>query len=282
MRKNILIIIGAMITIAIMIIFIYNNPDRELIIVGSEFYPDSYLNEAGEVDGVLVEVTRVILDKMKIPYNMNLDLTWEDAQQEVRGRNADIILSASHKESRENFLYYTEEQKNWRDKLPKTAQSLYAYTLFTNKKNEEKFGNFTEFKDLIGTNHRLGMIEEMSFVDEVIDLGLNFYSYKNGEDMIKAFYNDEIDLLIGINNDVYVFVANSGFSSDELVELKTLDTRVAFVLFSKESEKGWLKKVREDFYKEFSKMLKSGEYIEIIEREYADMKIPVPKGYYEM
>ena len=32
----------------------------------------------------------------EIPYDIDLNLSWEEAQQEVRGRQADMILSASH------------------------------------------------------------------------------------------------------------------------------------------------------------------------------------------
>lgn len=251
---------------------------EEVVIVGGEFYPGSYVNETGELDGHVIEIAKVIFDKMGIAYEIKL-MDWAAAQEEMKDGKANVLLDASYEKSREEFLYFSENEKNWTEEAPETIVTFYSYSLFSKGENKDNF-DVSSFEVMARNGYSIGIVTGLNYVYEIIDKGLNFYLFDNRGEIIRALDEGEIDLMIEIDTDVFIHINEMGLSRD-IVKLKTLRTDVSYISFSKESKEGELKEIREDFYEELREMKASGEFMKIIEKNYGELNLSVPEEYYE-
>ena len=66
---------------------------REIIIRGdSAFPPYEFINDKGEPDGFNIDLTRAIMDELKLPYDLQLE-DWSDILQQFEKGEIDLITS---------------------------------------------------------------------------------------------------------------------------------------------------------------------------------------------
>ncbi|MCS2958524.1 transporter substrate-binding domain-containing protein [Bacteroides salyersiae] len=75
---------------------------REIIIRGdSAFPPYEFINDKGEPDGFNIDLTRAIMDELKLPYDLQLE-DWSDILQQFEKGEIDLITGMAKFESPQN------------------------------------------------------------------------------------------------------------------------------------------------------------------------------------
>lgn len=79
--------------------------ERPLIIVGDwEYPPYEYLDEKGEVQGFNMEIIEAVLDKMKIPYKIELK-EWADVLKDIKTGRADLACAMQTNGQKSNYYF---------------------------------------------------------------------------------------------------------------------------------------------------------------------------------
>ncbi|MCK4997084.1 transporter substrate-binding domain-containing protein [Candidatus Pacearchaeota archaeon] len=247
-------------------IFLYGQ-DEIFLITGEEFIPFEYI-EDGVPKGADVEIVDKIFKKMGILYEIQI-LPWVDAEKLMKSGTADLIFSISYKENREEYLYYNDKHRKFKETGEISDDTIWMieYIFYKQKGREFDFDSEATIYETIKKNdYSVGIINGQTYFDEFWDIPFNFYSFKTIEDMMNSLNDGVIDLAVTDKIAGSAKLVQIGLYDEIEIASDSLYLKPYHMLFTKKSNYPNKDGIRKQFYVELSKMMESGEFQEIYDR----------------
>lgn len=235
-------------------------PSSKVFTIVCEQWPPFEYLENGNPKGINVEAVDIIMKKLNIPYQIKF-YPWARAWMYAQKGLADAVLSVSYKKEREEYLLYTDEQKEFcrTQKIPQDRLWISEYRFFVKKKNRHKL-NFTSYKQIKVSGYRIGIDKSYSYHPKFWEYDLKTKTYSSNKSGFKALITDEIDLY-----PLDTLVGNTRLKELGLLDSVTTLPKPLFkkpyhFLLTKNSNYPNKVNIRDQFYEELRKMHKSGKY----------------------
>lgn len=208
-----------------------------------------------------------IMEDLNLEYEI-ISTSWDNAQQMIKDGDADVLLGASYSKSREEFLYYTDEQKNWNKSKPFPSDTikLGEYRFVVKIENKQKYVNWT-YESLRNSKTRIGAIAGTSIMDTLSKEKENIYSFKETSHALELLNDEGIDLFIGVNIGSEIDIIENNLTQHLTLIKKPLTQKPYFILFSKRSEKEPLKGIRISFHNKLIELKEKKKLYEIYNDE---------------
>ena len=239
---------------------------RSLLIAGVELPPWEY-TENGKTKGIDAEVVHRIMTKLNVSYKFEL-VPWPRALKMLEKGEADVCVSVSHKESRESFLYYTEEQKAFSTtgKIPKDHLWITEYVFFINKKYKKSL-KFKSYKQIKTDGYRVGIQKDYAYNPEFWAANLELlHTVIEPEDGFQALIDGRIDVFPCYKSLGLVVLKKMGLSEKIIYLPKALFCKPYLLVPARNSDYPNLKEIMKKFYVELRKMRRSGEWQQIYDK----------------
>lgn len=245
--------------------------DRPLLFVCESWEPFAYM-DGDTIKGIDVEITSRIMKTLGIAHEVRI-YPWSRAWMMACNGKADAVLSISYKQSREDVLLYTDDQRRYAatGELPENYLWISEYVFFVKKKFAGTY-TFDSYEQLREAGYRVGRNRDYSYDDAFLGAklpGIEFNDTKSGLD---ALVNEQIDL--------YPMDKTVGTATLKAMGLQESVTFLPRVLFSKPylapfvkaSDYPGIQSVMERFNRELHEMRESGELDKIREAYLGNMK----------
>jgi len=238
---------------------------RPLLFVCESWKPFEY-EEEGIVKGLNAEVVDTIMQRLRIPYEIRI-YPWSRAWRMVEKGAADAVLSISYKKTREEVLYYTDEQREFAEdgKVPPDYLWLSEYFFFVKRKNLEKF-HFVSYEDMKSHGYRIGTNKGYSYSPDFPAPELSHREFNNTRDGLMALVNEEIDLYPMDRTVALAELMDMGLLGSVTYIPKPIFSKPYLAPFCRLSNYPQLEQVMAAFCRELRMMRASGEYQNIYSR----------------
>jgi len=139
------------------------DPVRPFVIAGEELPPFEYLDANGKPAGINVEVIERVFAELGVPFEIRF-YPWARAWLMVENGAADAVLSVSYNKEREPFLYFTEEQKRFKEtrQIPPDFLWLTEYVFFV-KRQLAGTVRFDSFEQIRRDDLRVAVNDQYSY-----------------------------------------------------------------------------------------------------------------------
>ena len=238
---------------------------KKLRIVGEVWPPFEYLDRQGRLTGINVQVFERVFARLEVPYELKL-YPWVRAEMMAKNGQADAVVSVSYKRSREDFLSYTDSQKEFgrSGKWPGDFLWRSDYVFFCRRLTANSL-RFESYGQIAKSGYRVGLVRAYSYSPEFRNSGLGNHT---APDIMTGF-----KLLDGGKYDLFPADRTIGQASLARLGLAERITYLPKVMFSKPyllvmcRQSSWPDKERviADFYVELARLRASGEYDRICE-----------------
>lgn len=237
----------------------------KLLIAAEEFVPFEY-EEDGVVKGVNVEVTNLIFDKLEIPYEVQI-IPWARTWKMLETGEADATFSTSYEEFRDEHLYYTEDQRQFKKtgEVPEDRLWVNEFVFFTRKIHRDslKFDSYAQVKN---DGYKIGVIKDNSYVDSFWEANLDTRPYPSARDAFQALLDGEVDVYIVDKITGQATIEQMGVDNEISFIPSIVDSKPMLMPFSKSSNYPDLENIMNDYYKELRALRASGKYQEIYDK----------------
>jgi len=161
--------------------------------VAEEWPPFEYLEDGVPV-GIDMDLLASIMPALQTPYVVNL-YPWSRAWKMAENGLAEAVLSISYKASREEQLFYTDEQRAFAQSgiFPSDYLWRSEYRFFVKKSRRDKL-HFDSYKQLAKAKYRIGVNRDYTYTQAFLDAPLNRKNYPTTEAAFAALLAGEIDL----------------------------------------------------------------------------------------
>jgi polar amino acid transport system substrate-binding protein len=166
---------------------------RPLLFICEDWVPFEYM-ENGILKGIDVDITEQIMTTLGLPYEIKA-YPWARAWMMVSNGKADAVLSISHKASREDALYYTDEQREFAatGTLPPDYLWMSEYVFFVKTKFADTY-SFESYDQLHQAGYRIGKNRGYSYNDAFKEATLPGKEFHNTKDGLRALVDEQIEL----------------------------------------------------------------------------------------
>ncbi len=236
---------------------------RPLLFVAEQWAPFEYIRDE-ELVGIDVEVVRRVMGRLNLPYEIRL-YPWSRALMLAERGHADAVLSISYKDSRENLLYYTQDQRDFASTgaLPENFLWMSEYVFFVKASRLEDL-KFESYEQLKRDGIRVGTNSDYSYCPEFLRADLSHRDYPDTRSGMAALISEDIDM--------YPMDGKVGMSELKEMGLSDSVTFIPTPMFSKPylcpfvrgSEIDGLEAVMNAFYRELHILRMTGEYDDIV------------------
>lgn len=236
--------------------------DNRLNVVTLSWKPFSY-EENGEFKGIGVDLLDEAMRNLNIDYNLIL-VPWSRALRMAEFGEADAILMATHKEDREEYLMFTDEQLVYgqEDIAPENYLLKLDYVLFINKEDEGIL-DFESIDKIILDGYTVGVNQDFSYTPTINDAPWKTVTHFDEAVSFEALKNDEMDFFLA-SREVGLDVLKEMGMSEEIIYIDTpVDSSYVFLLFSKKTDYPDVEELMVMLDSEFSKIHENGKYNEI-------------------
>jgi len=171
-----------------------NETPRPFLIVGEELPPYEYLDADGKTAGISVELIEAIFTELGVPYEIRF-YPWARAWSMVENGAADAVLSISHNPAREAFLYFTDEQKQFRAtrKVPPDFMWLTDYVFFLNRRLADST-RFDSYEQIKRDGLRVAVTDQYSYDEAFLKSGLTTITRSLPSDTIRTVVEGTADI----------------------------------------------------------------------------------------
>jgi len=236
--------------------------ERILHIATLPWEPFMY-EEDGESKGIAVDIMDRAMQNLNVDYDLTL-IPWSRALKMAKFGEIDAVLGATHKEDRESYIAYTQEQLAYgrKEVIPEAYLLKVDYVFFIRKINK----GILEFKSIdqvVLDGYIVGVNQDFSYTPKINNAHWNTVVHFDEKGSFKALQNDEMDVFLA-NREVGLGVLNEIGLSDEIACIDIpVDTSYLFLVFSKKSDYPNLDELIEKVDNEFLRIYKIGEFEEI-------------------
>lgn len=232
---------------------------RPLLFVAEEWAPFEYL-DGGKAAGIDVVIIDTIMKRMGIPYQIAF-YPWSRAWMLAEKGKADAVLSVSYKSTREDVLYYTEEQRYYGETGVVPADYLWfsEYVFFVMKKKATQF-TFDSYEQLKKEGVRIGKNRDYTYDQKFMEAQFEGSLFSSAEEGVKALISGEIDLY-PMDKVIGQFTLQRLGLSESITWLpKPLFSKPYLCAFCKYSDFPEMERVMKTFHRELRILRASGEY----------------------
>lgn len=264
-----LVVVGAVVSHIVSNATIPESPKQEsgssshkFIIVGEVWAPFEYL-EDGKPKGIDVEVLDHIFGKLKIDYEIQF-YPWARAEWMAQNGKADAVISVSYKKSREEFLMYTDSQKQFGVDGARGAEFLWnaKYVFFCRKSKKAEL-EFDSYAQIRADAYRLVTIRGYTYNRQFREARLPSIIVTSQEEGFQMLAEGQVDLFPNELTVGRAALKKLGLS-DKITRLdKALFTKPYLMPFCKKSDFPNKEELMLRFYDELNKMRDSGNYRKI-------------------
>lgn len=238
---------------------------RSLLIVCEEWKPYEYV-ENGEMKGIDVDIVHTIMNRLNIPYKIML-VPWPRALKMLKTGKADTCFSVSYASSREDFLFYTEDQKAFAETgvMPKDYMYISDYVFFIRKLHETSL-KYESYDQIIADGYRVGINQDYTYTPEFLEAKLNTVTHIHPKDSFKALMAGEIDVFACEKALGLAYTKEMNLSEEITYISKPIFTKPYLLPFAKNSTYPQAEHVMKQFYSELRKIRETGEYQAIYDK----------------
>lgn len=236
--------------------------ERVLKVVSLPWSPFIY-EENGVNKGIAVDIMDIALKNLDINYDLKF-IPWSRALKLVETGEADAILAATHKEDRESYLDYTEEQLAYgrNEVIPEAYLLKLDYNLFLKRSNLGRL-NFESIEQIILDSYTIGVNQDFSYTPKINAAKWNTIVHFSEQESFRALMDDEMDFFLASKEVGLELLEEMGLS-DEITYINTpLDSAYIFLVFSKNSKFPDLNELIRDVDGELLQIYRDGKYDEI-------------------
>jgi len=235
--------------------------ERKLLVVTDNSFPPFEFVEDGEVKGIDVEVFGLVMQRLGIPYEVQL-LPWTRALKLVETGDADVLLTATYSKERGEFAYYTPDQIEFLEtnKIPKAYISKSNWVFFIRNIHQDTF-IFESLEQIRDDKYRIGFNANYAYGPKILGAGWDTRVYQTTEENFAALAEGKIDMYLS-DDVVGLWVLEKMGLQDQVGYIeKPVITLVYNSPFSTDYPN--LKEIWEQTNQELEKIHQSGEYDEI-------------------
>ncbi len=235
---------------------------RPLVFVCEEWAPLEYM-DGKDVIGVDASVVKYIMTRLGIPYKIEI-YPWSRAWMMAEKGKVEAVLSVSYKDTREEVLFYTEDQRQFgkTGKTPEHYLWMSEYVFFVMKKSANDIV-FTSYNQLKKDGVKIGRNRDYSYNPEFLAAEFVGPVYANTDAGIFALVNGEIDLY-PMDKTVGVAVLKKlGLQNSVSWLPQPLFSKPYLSPFCRKSKFPELEKIMNAFYRELRIMRSDGTYDKI-------------------
>lgn len=238
---------------------------RDLIFVCESWKPFEY-EENGRVAGLDAEVVARIMGRLGLSYQIRI-YPWSRAWMMVEQGAADAVLSVSYKASREQFLHFTDEQRQFMGNGSPPADYLWLseYVFFIKEKSLGKF-RFESYDQLKADKIRVGTNKGYSYSSGFPAAKIGSREFNSTREGMLALVNEDIDLYPMDRTVGLAELKDMGLQTSITYWPRVLFTKPYLAPFSKISDYPGIEQVMARFNHELRQMRKSGEYDKIYQQ----------------
>lgn len=265
MKKEYIIFTLILVLIAsLILIFGMSKKTNEVLVVAATETPPFEYYEDGNLIGIDIEILNEVFKKLNISYEIVMD-DWEKSLDLAQKGERDMILGAGYFVEREDFFYYTDEQKQFgrnSDVIPSDCLWVSQEVFFYKKGKNFDLSSYETIRE---NSYRVAVIKGYGYFPGLYEENLNFYSYPDVKSALIAVQAEEMDLVIldkleGENNMKLINISDLTFSD------WVLDQGGNYILFSKKSNYKNLEKIKNEFYSEMKVLKEEGFYDEVFKK----------------
>lgn len=236
-------------------------------VIAVEEWPPYDIDDGTGGSGIEIDAVKAVLDKLGVQYEIKF-MPWARAVDSVTTGTADGILSASYKEERESFLYFTETQR-----LSATGKAepqdyvfLTEYVFFINKVDGGKI-TFDSYPQLKAAGYKVGINDGYSYSEEFFAANLTTVIAPTDQlDDFNALIEKRYDLYLGAKA-ICLYAIKENNLGDKVSFLpKPVLVEENGLLFSKTSNYPDAENVMKRFYAEMKTFRASAEYQQIYDK----------------
>ena len=232
---------------------------RPLIFVCEEWAPFEYM-ESNKVVGIDAVVVDHIMKRLGIPYQISI-YPWSRAWMMAEKGKADAVLSISYKNSREDVLYFTADQRKNTETGVMPADYLWMseYVFFVMKKAASKY-RFDSYEQLKKDGVKIGKNRDYTYDAAFLAAGFDGPEYSSIENGMRGLVSGEIELY-PMDKTVGIAALQRLGLYDSITWLpKPLFLKPYLCPFCKHSDFPELEIIMKAFNRELRLMRSSGEY----------------------
>ncbi|MBN2710923.1 MAG: transporter substrate-binding domain-containing protein [Planctomycetes bacterium] len=246
---------------------------RKLIIVGEEWAPFEYEKD-GVVTGIDQEVLTHIFGEMGVEFEIRL-YPWSRAYWMAQNGKADAVISVSYNKEREEFLLYTEDQKQFATtgKWPENHLWKSEYYFFCKAvlRNAIKFESYDQ---IIRDGYKVITIQDYSYHKPFLTL------LPKMEKLVVSDSATGFEMLYNAKGDLFPQDITVGMAT---LKLMGYDRKISYInkpMFKKpylipfcvKSDYPEKEKIMAELYRKLDEMRKSGEYSAIYDKYTKNLK----------
>jgi polar amino acid transport system substrate-binding protein len=276
------ITIGIVITVLVVVgvfAFLYSRSESEVITGGpvdedeevrkflavTEHFPPFAFEEDGVVKGIDIDIFDLAMERVGVPYEVEI-MPWARALKMVEEGDAESILIASYTEERDDWAYFTENQKISKNEvIPDAYLGAHDMVFFIRKIHEDsiKFESFDQIREM---DYRVGLDAGYAYGDAVAKAGWNTKDYNNVNENFLALAAGNVDMYLA-DKAVGLWVVEEMGLQDEITYIeKPVFTFVYHAPFSKNSDYPELEEIWNQTMSELKGIHESGEAEEIYDK----------------
>ena len=263
-KKFLLIIIFILLVTSSLLYITSKEKDVKILIIGTETYPFEFYNNS-KIVGIDIDFIDKIFSKMNLDYEIKMS-DWETALNLMKSGEGDLILGVGYSKEREEFLSYTDSQKE-AAKLGVPSEDALWVTAERFFYKPERTLDLTSYESIKENEYRIGIVNGYNYFDRLWTSGFNFYSYKNTKDLIEGLDKGEVDLIVLDLIEGSATIEELGYSDKIISQDKALDLSANYLVFSKKYEKNH-QDIKERFYKELIRLKKEENLHNILYKKY--------------
>jgi polar amino acid transport system substrate-binding protein len=192
-------------------------------ILATQSPPFKYLDAHNQPAGLHVDIWKIILEELKVPYEINfVDWGSKRVKTEIEKGNAEVHFSLSKKQSRLRLYVYPEESYH---------SQLYSFFIRSQDKNKI---NYQTLEDLKGLT--IGATESYTYTKEFWAAGLNLDLTTNNSLHINKLLLGRIDMAILKKHASLYNLGLKGEQGKVFILPKPLVHKKTYAAFSKASK----------------------------------------------
>ena len=239
---------------------------RPLLFVCEEWAPFEYMN-GDTIEGIDVDITARIMKSLGIPYEIRI-YPWSRAWMMAENGKADAVLSVSYKESREDVLIYTDDQREFARSgtLPRNYLWMSEYVFFVKKKFADEY-TFESFEQLKEAGYRVGKNRDYSYSPEFTTAILPGPSFNDTESGLDALVAEKIDLYPMDKTVGLATLKNMGLLESVTFLPRPLFSKPHLAPFVRRSDYPGIEDVMERFHTELRRLREAND-IDIIRQKH--------------
>lgn len=236
---------------------------RKLIISGEIWAPFEYPNENNQPEGIDIEVFKRIFPKLGIDYEVRF-YPWSRTILMAKEGEVDFVVSVSYCKSRESYLLYTEDQKEFgaSGKWPENYLWKSEYVFFCKKLYADKI-RFESYEQIKGDGYKVGTVRDYSYNPEFIKAELSSFVASDINTGFQLLEDGKYDLFPADKTVGLATIKQLGLTDSITYLKRPLFTKPYLMPACKTSDWPNKMKLMKLFFAELEKLRKNGEYRKI-------------------